>query len=647
MQFEFVSKNQSNPIGGIVKKKRILIGRSNACDIIFNFPEITSIHAVIEVVNGRCKIYDMNSKNGTFVRGERVIVSDINPGELITLGNHEFLFRKIIKDQLPPPPLDMLRPIFNGEESSKRERIVKKDHLPPSLKESFVSRVEYPLAEDPKAKYSKYIFEDVEILFPIFHYESGKKTVEVIISYRDKIFSIDYLNNDQGIYNLCGRKKHASDIEFPYLMIDEKIPLVEVTPSEVFIHVMGGYSVISLVDKEKEINGKMAFILGMDDIVCFQKGDVKIFVRGAETPPRVDRAPIFRRDRDLKKYLILVLLFIFMFLAATSYLDIDKEIEKEKAPERIATILYKPKKLVISKNDAIDKTKDAEMVVQKSPSQNREEVKQVQDTKNIESKEIKKSPVAATGVKEQKSTKIVQKTDPNKGPNNLKSSKVSPSKSSSKSSELAGKGRPDLEKINKGSVDTYKSLNFSSTLNSLMAKGGGLRSVKVEGTALGDGGVTGMTGESATLEKAEVSKNIGSLTGAAKGKLEAAEGLEGIVSKKSIYTAGLPFKTVILGGIDPDVIRRILIDHIPQFRFCYQKELDRQVTSYKGIVRLNFIIGASGHVSNASVETASNDIPEEVKGCVARILKGIKFPRPLGGAVAEIRQPLNFYPKGN
>ena len=83
------------------------------------------------------------------------------------------------------------------------------------------------------------------------------------------------------------------------------------------------------------------------------------------------------------------------------------------------------------------------------------------------------------------------------------------------------------------------------------------------------------------------------------------------------------------------------MDH-SQFRFCYQKELDRAKSKFSGRIKLNFIIGASGHVTRAGV--VSSDIKPEVKGCVVNVLKGIPFPAPRGGGKVEVTQPMNFYP---
>lgn len=97
--------------------------------------------------------------------------------------------------------------------------------------------------------------------------------------------------------------------------------------------------------------------------------------------------------------------------------------------------------------------------------------------------------------------------------------------------------------------------------------------------------------------------------------------------------------------MDPDIIRQILRENIPQFRYCYQKELDR----YPGkkiadVIPLSFTIGASGHVSRAGVSGRSR-LSASVKKCVVNVLRGIQFPSPRGGGTVDVKQPMNFYPE--
>jgi hypothetical protein len=158
------------------------------------------------------------------------------------------------------------------------------------------------------------------------------------------------------------------------------------------------------------------------------------------------------------------------------------------------------------------------------------------------------------------------------------------------------------------------------------------------------GAATGVSTGTGNIKTAEIATNQGSLVGAATGVLGSSKGAEGLSAKKAIYTAGIPSETVVLGSMDPDVIRRILLDHLPQFRYCYQKELEKTGADTSGTVKLDFTIGAAGNVVDAGIE-GSSALPTDVKKCVVGVLKGIRFPEPMGGGKVGVKQPMNFYPK--
>ena len=243
----------------------------------------------------------------------------------------------------------------------------------------------------------------------------------------------------------------------------------------------------------------------------------------------------------------------------------------------------------------------------------------------------------------------VKKASANKGPKNVRKDRVRPptrAKAVGASGTTRSARSANTNSKARGAVDTYKSADFSSSISNLMSKGGSTKSFKAVSATSSGMGTSAISGSEsgATLKTAKVSNNTGSLSGVASGTLDSAKGVEGLVDKKNIYTAGLPFKTVILGGLDPDVIRQILVDNISKFRYCYQNELDKSKNAFNGIVKLNFIIGASGHVTRAGVDSVTN-IPGKVRGCVVNVLRRIRFPEPRGGGVTEVSQPMNFYPR--
>lgn len=661
------TKGTTKTKGGVFGKGRILLGRTESCDLTVNHDSISAVHAVLEIFEDKAVIYDMNSTNGTYVNDDKIIVKEIFVGDFFRLADVEFEFQHYVAGESLPPVLESLEPAL-GEASVKMPPAIPDmpeapKALPkaaPAVSHSSMPSIVYPLAADPKAEFSEYIFEDKETLYPIFKYESSKQAVEIIILFKDQIFSVDYLPEGKSTYYITGVLKSKDEVEFPYFGKTDKFPFVDVSGSHATVHTLPGFSVFFLSDKKKDTGHQSASVdLSGQDLLRLQKGDLQIFVRHVAAPPKVAAAPILKRDPEFQSYVFMFLLFVGLISVGMNVIDVPKDETKEDlAPERLATILYK-QTLTVSQEKAVAKTENAPKRVQKAPAKPAV-AKEVPKEKQPD---VKKPDVITTKDQSQKpdpgkktatEKKVVkQGTEPVKTPtnkvaapapaknNNLSANKVAPSKAPQAYSQVPSNSV--------GHVETYKSADFKSTVSSLVAKGGSLSGVKTE-SASGSGGTftgaaTGVNTGSGSVQTADIQTNQGSLVGAATGVLGESKGAEGLSAKKAIFTAGIPSETVVLGSMDPDVIRRILLDHLPQFRYCYQKELERTgAETSSGVIKLNFSIGASGAVSQAGVE-GSSPLPADVKKCVIGVLKGISFPEPVGGGVVEVKQPMNFYPK--
>lgn len=55
-----------------IQKKLVSLGRSPKCDLVLPDKEVSSLHANILTVNDRYRLIDLDSTNGTFVRGEKI-----------------------------------------------------------------------------------------------------------------------------------------------------------------------------------------------------------------------------------------------------------------------------------------------------------------------------------------------------------------------------------------------------------------------------------------------------------------------------------------------------------------------------------------------------------------------------------------------
>jgi pSer/pThr/pTyr-binding forkhead associated (FHA) protein len=82
-------------------KRSLLIGRSSACDIVIDHPEVSGRHAILSITQeGLYEIQDIGSKNGVYVNGERVIKKVLHEGDKVTLGSYELDWLSILKN--PP-----------------------------------------------------------------------------------------------------------------------------------------------------------------------------------------------------------------------------------------------------------------------------------------------------------------------------------------------------------------------------------------------------------------------------------------------------------------------------------------------------------------------------------------------------------------
>ena len=106
-------------------------------------------------------------------------------------------------------------------------------------------------------------------------------------------------------------------------------------------------------------------------------------------------------------------------------------------------------------------------------------------------------------------------------------------------------------------------------------------------------------------------------------------------------TAG---QAVVHGSLSKDLIRKVILDHRAQIRFCYEKELQRYPDLH-GKVSTAFVINAQGLVRKSEVvhSTLGN---REVERCIAAKIRTWKFPEPKGGGIVEVKYPFIFKTSG-
>jgi len=70
----------------------IKIGRSEENDLVLSSMHVSRKHAEIRFEKGRFVIYDLGSKGGTLVNGERIEREELSKGDVITLASTHLVF---------------------------------------------------------------------------------------------------------------------------------------------------------------------------------------------------------------------------------------------------------------------------------------------------------------------------------------------------------------------------------------------------------------------------------------------------------------------------------------------------------------------------------------------------------------------------
>jgi hypothetical protein len=100
----------------------------------------------------------------------------------------------------------------------------------------------------------------------------------------------------------------------------------------------------------------------------------------------------------------------------------------------------------------------------------------------------------------------------------------------------------------------------------------------------------------------------------------------------------------VSGGLDPELVRRVIKSHRDQIRYCYELELARNA-SLAGKLAVKFTIGAEGEVVSSQVADTTLS-SADLNRCVTGRVQSWVFPKPKGGVV-NVRYPFVFTQSGS
>ena len=121
------------PLGGgdpiPLRKKSLLVGRRESCDIVLRFPNVSAHHCQLTLMNGYWYIRDLQSRNGVKVNNMRVTEKRIDPGDTLAVAKHRYEIHYSPADlgAVGPPPTDGDRNEIFQKSLLERAGLVNKD----------------------------------------------------------------------------------------------------------------------------------------------------------------------------------------------------------------------------------------------------------------------------------------------------------------------------------------------------------------------------------------------------------------------------------------------------------------------------------------------------------------------------------------
>jgi pSer/pThr/pTyr-binding forkhead associated (FHA) protein len=322
-------------------------------------------------------------------------------------------------------------------------------------------------------------------------------------------------------------------------------------------------------------------LLRLGEHIVYQKGAISIVIKLLEIDQKLKPVKLFEFDRDFNK--ILAGLFAVFFIPLLSLLLFYQE--KPEEPKKEVAIIYQLQPSDLPPAPTV--AKKAEQNNENAPKPTPDKPADKPAEKKLVKTEPTKTEAPVKNVMVKKfAFKSEVKLDQIDTPKDVKFDNFS------------------SQQLQARSPSSVKSLNFSDTKEIGRVNG------KIEGVA----------------------------SGSDRGKVQAGGKLS---DKNSFDSSYIEPRTVVLGSIDPELLRKILREYIPQFRHCYQQEL-LQNDKIKGILDLDFTITQVGKASKINVLAKDSSFSGRGQDCMRRVLSLIDFPKPKGGGIVEVRQPLNF-----
>ena len=614
----------------VSEAESVIVGSGAQAAVKLLDPRVSNLHVMLKVEStGSVTAIDLGSESGTQVGGQRVVgPRTLAPGDVLMLGSSrvEVLFGN---EETPPAPAGAQvesgaglqgsvllprapEPVSRAPEAGNRM-------VPPGLRnrtapEQVVRGVAAPPARKARSLVAAHIREPLP---PESLPTKDAKVLQVQLLWGDQMMSVQHFRD--GVPVTIGEAKKnffhvfESEVGARHVLAVGRGELFELRVPEaagVIVTHNGDVRTKDSLRAEGKLtaSGKEhAYTLGLHDRAEVSLGTLTFVVRYVKPSPVVTVNELGAADYTWFK------IAGISFLAAGAFLAAMLLTPRSEAPsgddifasqQRVAKFLVQPAKQIDTKR---------------------------LDLKGVEEGAKAKGEEGKFGKEEAKKAEA----DPSKPGTNI----VNKNK---REQDRKVVGRVGLlgamKNLKGGASDVFGPGGLGTGINNAL---GGLKS----GAGVGDAqGVGGLGSRGQGTGGGGTALGLGGLGTKGNGRGAGDGGGIDLAGRGKSVTKIVPGKTTVIGGLDKDVIAKIIRSHQNEIKYCYETELNKN-PSLAGKVAVAFTIDPAGAVSEANVtETTLNSSAAE--NCMLSRIRRWKFPEPKGGGVVAVTYPWLFSPAG-
>lgn len=563
----------------VLASSKLLVGSDPRCDIVLTGKGISGHHCYLIVDVESVRVIDLASTNGTFVNGKRIKEGTLFLGDTLTIADIALNVGQAISDQT----LTNAEAAVAGLNSAVAQSSM-----------SVPDRAGLTLIDQ---EYCDLDLNATDLATPA-RFDVGQESEEELDSVDRPLDLVEGKTKDriEVITYSCGNVLDVS-----YVDLDKGGPILSPSLAKGKIWFPGIKADVALLKSEGKvwhINCPEGFSLqGKSELssesVFLTLGVHQVSLRLVDQTFKVNPLPFLWRDRAFYKEAGKIAAGVFIPFLLLLLITVPEMVPEET---KQITIVYK--------------------AIKEADGESKQEISATEVTSQTENTGAKATEQAKT--QPQMSAAAAAASSQQAPSEPAAAAPAKPKAYSFKSSVSLDSVVSDAAPADTNSAATGRS-------PAATGKGFGASSGALSGKATGTGVAVGTLGSDAS------------------GSAAASAGAKGLVSKKGFDHSYLEPKTVVLGSMDPELLRKILQEYLPQFRHCYQQELITAAKDIKGVIDLDFQISPDGRVSRTNVKAKDARFTKKGMDCMATVLKIIEFPKPKGGGVVDVRQPLNFF----